>query len=169
MANPVPAGAPFVLLNGAVVGAGLAPTDIGRELSWRYGPAGRDAADPAYAAKEHAFSGAGLKPLSPVHLRAARVSGAIVISWIRRTRTGGDAWAQVDVPLGEEREAYEVDVLGPGGAVVRTLTSTEPAVTYSNSEAMADFGRLPASFIVRVSQLSATAGRGTPREETIYV
>ncbi len=169
MGSPVRAGAPFVLLNAAVVGAGLAPTDIGRDISWRYGPAARDAADPAYADKVHAFTGAGLKPLSPVHIKGQRAAGGIAISWVRRTRLGGDAWSQVEVPLGEDSEAYEVDILSPEASVLRTLSAAAPAVHYSDTQAQADFGHVPSNFTVRVSQLSATAGRGTSREETLYV
>lgn len=169
MENPVAAGAPFILLNGAVVGAGLGPTDIGRALTWRYGPQGRDAADPSYAEKVHSFMGKGLTPLSPVHVRAIRRAEGIQINWLRRTRSGGDAWAQVEVPLGEEREAYEIDVLGPDGQVLRTLASPVPEVLYSTSDAMADFGQMPAELTIQISQLSATVGRGTARKETVYV
>ena len=169
MGSSVRAGAPFVLLNAAVVGAGLAPTDIGREITWRYGPAARDAADPAYAEKVHEFTGAGLKPLSPVHLRGKRAAGGIAISWVRRTRLGGDAWSQVEVPLGEDNEAYEVEILSTDRTVLRTLSAASPSVLYSIPQALADFGHVPSNFTVRVSQLSATAGRGTSREETLYV
>lgn len=34
-----------------------------------------------------------LRPLSPVHIKAVRIGDNIDISWIRRTRTGGDDWA----------------------------------------------------------------------------
>ncbi|MEM8645719.1 MAG: glycoside hydrolase TIM-barrel-like domain-containing protein [Pseudomonadota bacterium] len=169
MANPVPAGAPFVLLNEAVVGAGLSASDVGREITWRYGPSARDAGDDAFAQTVHAFSGAGLKPLSPVHVRGRRVSGGVEFSWVRRTRIGGDAWSQVEVPLGEDAEAYEVDILRPDGTALRTLASAQPRLLYPTAQIEADFGQVPAQFTVRVSQLSATAGRGTPREETTYV
>ncbi|MEM8689245.1 MAG: glycoside hydrolase TIM-barrel-like domain-containing protein, partial [Pseudomonadota bacterium] len=169
MANPVAAGAPFVLLNQAVVGAGLSASDIGREITWRYGPAARDAADDAFAEAVHTFSGTGLKPLSPVHVRGARVAEGVAFTWVRRTRVAGDAWSQVEVPLGEDAEAYEVDILGPDRQPVRTLAAAAPRAVYRMPEIEADFGHLPSQFTVRVSQLSATAGRGTPREETIYV
>ena len=169
MANPVAAGAPFVLLNGAVVGAGLSASDIGREITWRYGPAARDAGDDAFAETVHAFTGAGLRPLSPVHVRGRRTEEGIALSWVRRTRLGGDAWSQVEVPLGEDLEAYEVDVMGPGGTPLRTLASPQPQVLYPSAHVQADFGHHPSQFTVRVSQLSATAGRGTYREETIHV
>ena len=55
--------------------------------------------------------GIGLRPLAPVHLRSERDAGDIVFTWIRRTRIDGDGWELADVPLGEEREAYEIEVI----------------------------------------------------------
>ena len=41
----------------------------------------------------HAFDGVGMRPLSPVHLRARRLGdGSVEVAWIRRTRLGGDGW-----------------------------------------------------------------------------
>ena len=46
-------------------------------------------------------------PYSPVHVSAVRdSSGNISLTWVRRTRIGGDWQDRVDVPLGEENEAY---------------------------------------------------------------
>ena len=44
-------------------------------------------------------------------MKSVRSSGDIAISWIRRTRSGGDNWELPEVPLGEESESYEVDIL----------------------------------------------------------
>lgn len=89
------------------------------------------------------LTGADLKPYAPVHLSAVpNAQDDVVISWVRRTRLGGE-WRDGAgaVPLAEESEAYEVDVLDtPGGAVVRTLTSTVPTVTYLNTDIQADLG-----------------------------
>lgn len=167
--NPVPAGAPFVLLNGAVVPANLSASDVGRDITWRYGPESRDASDPSYAEQVHAFSGAGARPLSPVHVRGVKVSGGIDLTWVRRTRRGGDSWAQVEVPLSEEVESYEVDILDGSSSTLRTLSSFAPAVHYSDAEATADFGSIPSSLTVRVYQLSSVYGRGSYREKTLYV
>jgi hypothetical protein len=103
-----------------------------------------------------------LRPLSPVHLKARRGVDGITLSWIRRTRTGGDSWG-VDVPLGEEREVYEVDILS-GATVVRTLSSAVPSVAYSAADELADFGAPQASLSVAVYQISTTIGRGTPAQ-----
>ncbi|WP_346432310.1 hypothetical protein [Breoghania sp. L-A4] len=118
----------------------------------------------------HAASGAGLKPLSPVHPRARRepATGDVLITWIRRTRIGGDSWEQVEVPLAEETEAYAVDILD-GASVARTLTVGGPAVRYTAAEQAVDFGAPPATLTIAVQQISASHGRGTPRSETFDV
>ena len=71
------------------------------------------------------------------------------------------------VPLGEVDERYDVEVLNADGDVVRTATVTAPAWTYSAAEQAADFGAPPAVVTVRVFQVSAVAGRGTPLEGTL--
>ncbi|MFX8708154.1 hypothetical protein ABTM42_19665, partial [Acinetobacter baumannii] len=86
------------------------------------------------------FSALGLRPLSPVRLRASRSpSGDINLSWIRRTRIGGDSWDLAEVPLSEASEAYQVQVLS-GASVVRTLSSSAPQVTYPADQQVSDFG-----------------------------
>ena len=65
----------------------------------------------------------------------------MLLTWIRRTRAAaGDSWVLAEVPLGEEREEYELEVLD-GGTVVRTVAGlASPAFTYTTAMATADFG-----------------------------
>jgi hypothetical protein len=70
------------------------------------------------------------------------------------------------VPLGEDSEAYEVNVMN-GAAVVRTLTSSTPTVTYTATQQTADFGAPQSSYTVRVYQISASYGRGAMKEAII--
>ena len=67
------------------------------------------------------------------------------------------------MPLGEDEERYEIDILD-GPAVKRTLTATTPAATYTAAEQTADFGAPQSSISLRLYQLSATRGRGTARD-----
>ncbi len=107
-----------------------------------------------------------LQPLAPVHLRAARGGSGIVFSWTRRTRFDGDSWEALDVPLGESVEAYEIDILD-GETVMRVLTASGPTVLYPAADEIADFGAPQSSIAVRVTQLSAVAGRGCPAQATL--
>ncbi len=167
MRSVVVPGAPFVLLGQAIARVDLAPDEIGLTANWRFGPAERDIGHAAYATEPHVFRGVGLRPLSPVHVRGARNhSGDLAISWIRRTRRGGDSWDMAEVPLAEDWERYEIDVLD-GDIVRRTLTAGEPLVSYGAEQQIADFDEIPESLSVRIYQLSAVWGRGVPRTATI--
>jgi hypothetical protein len=166
MRASVAAGAPFVVLNAALARLDLTASEIRLPYHWRIGPASRDIGDASYVAAEHTFEGLGLRPLSPVHVRAQRTGGDVAISWIRRTRVGGDVWEAPEVPFGEDAESYEVHILD-GGIVKRTLQSATPSVTYTAAEQVADFGAEQPACDVRVYQLSASYGRGSPRAATV--
>jgi hypothetical protein len=68
---------------------------------WRVGPARRALDDPSYVERVLAFDGIGLRPLRPVHLRAAGAGPDLAVRWIRRGRIDADSWSGLDVPLGE--------------------------------------------------------------------
>ena len=159
----LPTDATFILLNGAITPAGLSLADLHRTFNWRYGPANKDIGSASFATRAVTYRGVGLRPLSPVHVRAARnASGDIALSWIRRTRIGGDNWELADVPLGEDSERYELDILDPANAsiVVRTLTVSIPSAAYTQAQQIADFGAAQSVCHVRVHQISALLGRG---------
>ncbi len=170
MRNPVAAGAPFVLLDEAVTAIGLLDAEAGLSLNYQFGPSQKPLGDPSYVSASHAFALVPLRPYSPTEVRGAKLaSGDIAITWIRRTRIGGDDWDQVEVPLGEANEAYEVDIYN-GATVVRTLSAVTGAVTYSAVEVAADFGGpAPNPLNVAVYQLSATRGRGAPASQALYL
>ena len=155
--------APFVLLDHSLTPLPLTLTDIGLGYNWRYGPATREIGDTTYESTTHAFSGIGLKPYAPAHPRAVRTNsgaGDFTISWIRRTRVGGDNWDVAEVPLGETDEAYEVEIFD-GDVVKRILTSNTPSVVYSEADQTTDFGAPQTHLSVRIYQMSAVFGRGT--------
>jgi hypothetical protein len=158
MGEPLPAGAPFVLLNRALLPFARGADALGRPQQLRLIVSGRDAGDPATLSMELTPGATALMPLSPVHLSAQRSAEGVTFNWVRRTRQGGDGWG-ADVPLAEEREAYELDVM-LGATVMRTLTADTPHVLYTTADEITDFGGPQASLSVAVHQLSATAGRG---------
>ncbi|WP_417693274.1 baseplate multidomain protein megatron [Roseibium sp.] len=147
----------------------LASDQIGLEYAYRLVPSGASLEEDSVASLTHAASGRGRLPLAPVHLSARREAAGISLRWIRQTRRGGDSWEQEEVPLGEASEAYEVDILGPGDSLLRTLASTAPQVVYTSAQELADFGAPQSSLTFSVVQLSATAGRGHPRKAVLNV
>ena len=162
----IPAGARVVFLNTALKQLGLSIADIGRSYFFKYGPGNKDIGDDTYLTTQKSFTARGLKPYSPVHIRGASSGSDIVISWVRRTRIGGDVWDNGDVALSESTEKYEVDVLNGSDVVVRTLTVTSATqVTYTAAQMASDGIVTP--FDVIVYQIGETVGRGIGRRATI--
>ncbi|MEJ0027318.1 MAG: glycoside hydrolase/phage tail family protein [Rhizomicrobium sp.] len=162
MRDPVAAGARVVLLDGATQQLDLAQNEATLPFFYAWGPPGKPLSDPSWQMAQMQFEGVGLRPLSPVHLATHWSSGNLVLSWIRRTRLGGDNWDQTDVPLAEESERYDIEILDGGGHVIRTVPAN-PAASYAYTAAQiaADFpSGLPRPFRFAVYQLSAAFGRG---------
>lgn len=117
-------------------------------------------------------NGDSIKPWNPVFIRGTRnSSGDITITWLRRSR-GEDSWNTADVPLFENTESYEVDILDGSGNVIRTLStnginSDQSGVTYTATQQNDDFGSLQSSVDVAIYQLSDVLGRGFPGKSTI--
>ncbi len=87
--------------------------------------------------------------------------------WVRRTRLNGDWKDAVDVPLSEESERYEVDIMS-GVTLKRTITGlTSPTASYTAAQQVTDFGSAQASILVNVYQLSTAVGRGIAGIATI--
>jgi hypothetical protein len=139
---------------------------IGTGIEWRIAPVPQG--PEGDLAEEVAFTniGRGLRPFAPVQLRARRdpATGDIGLSWIRRTRIGGDAWL-ADVPLGEEAEDYAVSIIN-GAIVVRSVRTPQPAFLYTAAQQGADFGTPPASLTWSVAQVSRVYGAGIPAQAT---
>ncbi|MCW5678041.1 MAG: glycoside hydrolase/phage tail family protein [Xanthobacteraceae bacterium] len=159
-------GAVFVLLDDALAPVARGVDLIGRSFRYRVGSATQDVGSPQMTEFEIAVGATALLPWSPVHLAARRTEDGIVLTWIRRTRSGGDGWDTLEVPLGEEREAYRVEILD-GEGVVRTLETDAPQALYVNADEAVDFGGPLSSIAFRVSQLSAVAGAGRARNALI--
>lgn len=105
-----------------------------------------------------------LRPFAPVHITGNRSSGTgsdLTISWKRRARLNGDWVDNVDVPLDEPAELYDLEIMN-GSAVMRTFSGlTTSAQNYSASQQSADWGgSIPSTFTVNVYQLSSRYGRG---------
>ncbi|KPF65499.1 hypothetical protein IP69_17535 [Bosea sp. AAP35] len=158
-ARSLPAGARVVVLDGAAVTLTDALADLGQERRYRIGPVQRDLGDPSMAEIVATAGVAALLPLSPVHPRALRTAEGITFAWIRRTRIDGDSWDLVEVPLGEETESYEIDVVHAGVSLRRTQTSA-PAWTYPAALELADFGAVQTEIEIVIAQISAVVGRG---------
>ncbi|WP_404372558.1 phage tail protein [Sphingomonas sp. MMS24-J45] len=79
-------------------------------------------------------AGGSILPPAPVGLRWSEVgNGDAAVRWIRRSRAGWRWIDGVDVPLGEEREAYRVTLLRDDGSAPTIETAT-PAMLVTAAE-----------------------------------
>lgn len=152
------AGSQFVLLDRAATQIGLPVAARGLDRHFRIGAADRGYDDASVVYSVRAFKGIGLRPYRPVHLRAiAQPDGSLKLRWVRRTRIDGDGWHFGDVPLGEDRESYLVEVLR-GAQVVRQETVPAPVWLYTAQHRAADGTQ--GGCTLRVAQLSDRFGQG---------
>jgi len=162
------AGSKFVLLDQSLIVSAHGVDLLGRNFRYRIGASTHDVGSPLMTEFEQPVGAVALRPRSPAHLAARRTEAGVSITWIRRTRTGGDSWDALEVPLGEERERYQVDILY-GESVIRSIVTEQPAAIYSGADEIADFGIPQSSLSFRVTQFSATAGAGHPRYATLTI
>jgi hypothetical protein len=153
-----PVETPFILLDTAVSGVGLSASELGLELNWRVGTAGKTFSDAYFDTVQQSGGLRGLTPLSPVHLKYDRAAnGDLTLGWTRRGRIDTDSWLGEDIPLGEERELYTVEVW-QNGAVVRRDQVTSATWTYVKAIRTADVG--VGAFELRITMVSTKIGAG---------
>jgi hypothetical protein len=137
----------------------LALVERGLPLTWRAAPAGGPASGPSMSQAVETWRGLSARPWSPAHLRVRSQGGDAVVTWIRRARLAGDGW-DAEVPLGEEREVYRVEILD-GAMVIRMAETATPGFTYTAAQRAADFPAGPTGpLAVRVAQGSGLFGWG---------
>jgi len=163
------ANARFILLTPAVTQAALTANARGLSFTWSAGPEKDIPGTDTFTEKTLLFNARGLKPLSPVHLRAAREGGDIRLAWIRRTRLGGDSW-EGEAPLAELSERYRVSVFN-GASEVRMLETTTPDYLYPAAAITEDFGGGGPGEILTfaVAQISDAVGEGVEAKAGVKI
>ncbi|WP_281826861.1 baseplate multidomain protein megatron [Jannaschia rubra] len=176
MGNPAPAGARVVVLDDSLASLPIAVADLGIPWNWRIGPASRPVSDETYAVHAFTPAGVGLRPFSVAHVaqpwRTPRTAGDLTIRWTRRSHAlAADSWGGLEVPLTEELEAYEVEILD-GATVKRVLSTATTSAVYTAALQTTDWGGPlgPGDTLdVRIYQLSALVGRGAPKTVTLVL
>ncbi|MCK0148805.1 glycoside hydrolase/phage tail family protein [Marivita sp. S6314] len=154
----LPAGAYFVLLDAGPQQLTLASALRGQNRHYRIGPASKAYDHASYVHQVHAFAGNGLRPYSPVHLRAVWSGPDLNLTWIRRSRRDADAWDLADIPLAEDSEAYVIRVRDSGGTLLRTLDVGTSGWTYTAAMQVED--GFSGGGTCEVAQRSARFGPG---------
>jgi hypothetical protein len=113
------------------------------------------------------ITGRTLMPLAPAQVTGVRdASGNLTIHWIRRARHGGEWRSEVDVPLMETSEQYDVEIMSAGN-VVRSWRVNAPTQLYTAVDQTTDLGAPSGAITVRIYQLSSLVGRGQVAETVI--
>ncbi len=166
MGNPTPAGASLVMLDDRLARVELAPEEIGAVLQWefRWGdPGGASRLTNLSAALPDRWG----RPFAPVHLRLARAANQDVeIRWIRQARLAFDSWVGADIPLGEEAETYDIEIVR-AETIVRRITANAPFAVYTRTDQLAD--GTSGEIVVRVAQVSRQYGAGARTESKIGI
>ena len=159
-----PVGSRVILLTSGLQQISLDASARQLDRHYRIGPATKAYSDPVYGHFVRQVDGVGLRPYAPTHLRIREGSGDLSVSWVRRTRVGGDSWAGPSVPLGEDSEQYVLRVF-TGDTLVREVELSEPNWTYPASLRLSD-GVVDA---IEVAQISQAYGVGPFTRKLIHV
>ena len=136
MAAGAAAGAIAVFMGGGLKRADSPPAERGLPLIWRVAPA--DVPPGGAGVSEVGFAPTGLyeRPWSPAHLRSAIGESGFDLSWLPRSRLGGDRW-DGDVSLADPPR-YRIAIL-KAGSVVRSFETDSGTAHYAGPDAVIDF------------------------------
>jgi hypothetical protein len=131
-----------VLLSRAQTRWPLSPDRFGLTATLQAGPANRPPGDFPYQAQEVVPRGIGLRPFAPVHPRRRETETGPVLSWIRRSRLGGDNWSAAEIPLAEADERYRVAIFDAADAVLLETTVETPEIGLPQGAARAEIAQI---------------------------
>jgi len=153
-----PVGSTVVLLDFALTQLDLPLSARGLARYYRVGTTSRGVDDPNTVLRVEAFDGAGLRPYPVAHLRAKLdLAQTLTLGWKRRTRINGDSWQALEVPLGEEAEAYLLKIV-QGSDTLAEYSALVPQFSYTAAMRAAD--GVSGAYRVEVAQVSAQFGPG---------
>lgn len=153
-----------ILLDGSLLRLGMDQSLIGAQRLYRAVTSGQNISQAAN--HDFSYQGRNLECLAPVYLNGWRDPSSFdwTLTWIRRTRVGGEWRDYVDAPVSEAAEAYEVDIFTTSSydTLKRTISASAATCAYTSAQQVADFGSNRTTLYLRVHQISALVGRGDP-------
>jgi hypothetical protein len=160
-----PIGDQFIMIDDDLRQPNLTLAQAAQQQTWQVNPSDYDL---GVEATTVTFTGKrlGLRPLPPCYAKLARVGSDVRFTWLRRSRIAADAWGAGDVPLGEEIESYQLNIMN-GATVLRTVVVSSPSYLYTAAQIIADFGADPGVFTIRVAQISTVFGPGATLQRTL--
>jgi hypothetical protein len=147
----------FILIEN-LLKEGIGLSEVGTSDSYKVATIGRE--PDGSPVIELAFTGATLKSYAPARVKWTSDGTDMFGEIIRRTRVGGAWVGGTTIPLSENSEAYEVDIMD-GDDVLRTIEVTGGnTFTYDNADIIADGNVVGVPPDANVYQLSDAVGRG---------
>ena len=151
----------MVLLDDGVIPIASGLSALGAVSRYRIGPADRDYASSAYIEVVGAVTPKALMPFAPVRAAAARGVSGVTVTFTRRSRIDADNWEPLDIGLGEQSEAYDIEIW-QGPLRKRVIGAVTPQCLYASADELADFGAAQSALLLVLYQKSAAVGRGFP-------
>lgn len=162
MAYGAQAGATAIVIDETLVPVPVPAAHTGLALNYRILPAGDLPGADSTVAVTAVCSALGARPLSPAHLRAAKVADAIDLAWIRRSRLEGDSWEIPEPPLDADSERYRVTIRDQQENVLRQWEVHAATASYADADRLSDAGSLQAPVMIEVVQLASSGRAGPP-------
>ncbi len=148
----------FILLNYAVAKKEI-PLNFLHTASYYYKLVPQYCYLESQEAQEFYWQGNNLRPLSPVHINYQFIKKSLIkLSWIRRSRVNGCWRSNVEVPLNEIEEKYEIEVIAEH-KILDIFSSSTNSITI-------DVSKYSSITSFCVYQVSALVGRGFKGEIT---
>lgn len=119
-----------VVIDSTVLPRRMAVADVERTLKFKFVTSGQSVDDAAEVTQT--LRGNSLRPLAPVNLTGTRDAlGNLLLQWTGRSRINPGMIPGSDVPIGEDEEIYNVEIMD-GASVVRSIVvrggGSQPAV-----------------------------------------
>lgn len=113
-------------------------------------------------------TGNSLRPYAVSIHEAVKSGSDFYVRWMPRVRQNGQWVNDLPTELDQPFERYEIDVVSPGGVILRT-TQIENVREWAYTDTMqvADFGSVQDSVTLRLYQMGRIIGRGFARETVI--
>ena len=161
MDETLPAGAVCVLIDDRLTPLPFELSNIPPVLDYAYGPDHMDRNSYAWQRTQYTLQRIGVRPLAPVHFKATNQSDAVLLSWVRCSRLGGDDFESADIPIGETQEQYRL-IIYADGQQIRVHKGSVCAWSYSAADISADRHAYPLAtrWTVSISQLSSLTDTG---------
>lgn len=149
MTDHVETGARLVKLDTTLKALNIANDLIGSDLQFDVQTAKR-----AVSFQSFFYKALHLRPLAPVHGRMKAEGAQTYLSWIRQSRLGGENWVALEIPLGEAREFYRVQIM-QASTVLKTVETSRPEIILESDQ-------IVGADRVDITQGSDIYGYGTP-------